>query len=361
MQLIDLGQEVEYIDIDVSKVPYTFSVKLSDKTYSFTIRYNDTGGFFTLDLSVTATGEVLAYGDPIRYGRPLFGPIEDERFPLPVIIPLCLTGDDVDARDVGEPGGRGQALSLRQGGNGMSFWMREASLQIGSKKYSMDNLYFEFDVPFEDSDTIQTAKFKAYNLSESTRKGIKRGDVIILNAGYEGDVGAIFVGQVSACSHKHQNTEWITEISATAAMDQWLNSKVSKTYAKGSTAKEIVSDLLNIFGVEIGDFSLATNKVYDRGLVCNGKVKDELKRIVVNDCKSRFLIRNGSVFINDPTKGIANGLVLTPQSGLLLSGNEVEETVIAVGSDSQKSSATKSEEGQLCDPRVPAQLPYRTG
>ena len=85
MQLIDLGQEVEYIDIDVSKVPYTFSVKLSDKTYSFTIRYN-----------VTATGEVLAYGDPIRYGRPLFGPVEDERFPLPVIIPLCLTGDDVD-------------------------------------------------------------------------------------------------------------------------------------------------------------------------------------------------------------------------------------------------------------------------
>ena len=49
MQLIDLGQEVEYIDIDVSKVPYTFSVKLSDKTYSFTIRYNDTGGFFTRD------------------------------------------------------------------------------------------------------------------------------------------------------------------------------------------------------------------------------------------------------------------------------------------------------------------------
>ena len=167
----------------------------------------------------------------------------------------------------------------------MSFWMREASLQIGGKRYGMDDLYFEFEVPFEDSDTLQTAKFKAYNLSEATRKGIKRGDVIILNAGYEGDVGAIFVGQVSACSHKHQNTEWITEISATAAMDQWLSSKVSKTYAKGSTAKEIVSDLLNIFGLEIGEFTLAVNKVYDRGLVCSGKVKDELKKIVVNDCK----------------------------------------------------------------------------
>ena len=96
MQLIDLGNEVEYIEIDTGKVPYTFSVKLDDKTYSLTIRYNDTGEFFTVDLSVASTGEVLAYGDPVRYGRPMFGTIEDERFPLPVIIPLCLTGDDVD-------------------------------------------------------------------------------------------------------------------------------------------------------------------------------------------------------------------------------------------------------------------------
>ena len=96
MQLIELGTEVEYIDIDTSKVPYAFSVKLKDRTYSFTIRYNDIAKYFTVDLSVANTGEVLASGDPVRYGRPLFGPIEDERFPLPVIIPLCLTGDEID-------------------------------------------------------------------------------------------------------------------------------------------------------------------------------------------------------------------------------------------------------------------------
>ena len=209
----------------------------------------------------------------------------------------------------------------------------------------MDDLYFEFEVPFEDSDTLQTATFKVYNLSEATRKSIRRGSVIILNAGYEGDVGAIFVGKVSACSHKHDKTNWITSITATAAMDEWLSAKVSKTYAKGSTAKEILSDLLNIFGLEIGEFSLAVNKVYDRGLVCNGKVKDLLRQIAVEDCKSRFLIRTGSVVINDPSKGIANGLVLTPQNGLLLSGNEVEETVIATGADSQKSAEAKGDEG----------------
>ena len=79
--------------------------------------------------------------------------------------------------------------------------------------------------------------------------------------------------------------------------------------------------------------------------MCNGKVKDLLRQIAVEDCKSRFLIRTGSVVINDPSKGIANGLVLTPQNGLLLSGNEVEETVIATGADSQKSAEAKGDEG----------------
>ena len=113
LQLIELGAEVEYIDIDTSKIPYTFSIKLTDKTYSFTVRYNDVGGFFTIDLSVANTGEVLAYGDPVRYGRPMFGPIEDERFPLPVIIPLCLTGDEVRS-DLGELREAGQALPVRE-------------------------------------------------------------------------------------------------------------------------------------------------------------------------------------------------------------------------------------------------------
>ena len=120
LQLIDLGNEVEVVEIDTSKVPYTFSVKLTDKTYTFTVKYNEAGSFFTVDLA-TSDGEPLVYGDIVRYGRPLFGSVEDERFPLPVII----------------------------------------------------------------------------------------------NAGYEGDLGVIFVGQVSGLSHKHSSTAWTTNITAT--------------------------------------------------------------------------------------------------------------------------------------------------
>ena len=94
LQLIDLNSDVQYITIDVSRVPYTFSVKLTDRTYSFTVKYNATGKFFTIDL-YDVNGNVLAFGEIVRYGRPLFNVVEDERFPIPVIIPSCITDDGI--------------------------------------------------------------------------------------------------------------------------------------------------------------------------------------------------------------------------------------------------------------------------
>jgi hypothetical protein len=94
LQLIDLTADVQYINVDASRVPYTFSVKLTDRTYTFTIKYNSEGGFYTVDL-LDVNSNVLAVGDVIRYGRPLFNAVEDERFPIPVIIPHCITNDSI--------------------------------------------------------------------------------------------------------------------------------------------------------------------------------------------------------------------------------------------------------------------------
>ena len=58
------------------------------------LRYNAQGDFYSVDMYITATGEPLCYGDPVRYGRPMFRSVEDERFPIPVIIPYCLTGEE---------------------------------------------------------------------------------------------------------------------------------------------------------------------------------------------------------------------------------------------------------------------------
>ncbi len=94
LQVMDRQRQVEYIPINREDVPYSFDIKLDDRTFTMCIRYNDQGRFYAVDLYITATGEVLCYGDPVRYGRPMFRSVEDERFPIPVIIPCCLTGEE---------------------------------------------------------------------------------------------------------------------------------------------------------------------------------------------------------------------------------------------------------------------------
>jgi len=228
----------------------------------------------------------------------------------------------------------------------MAFWLRDATLQIGRNRYSLEGLNFSFEIPFEDSDELTTSIIKAINLSANTRNNIKKGDPVIINAGYEGDVGCIFVGAVAGLSHRKDATDWTTKITATVALEQWLSAQVNKTYSQTITAKAMLTDLLNIFGLEVGAFELAENKSYPRGRVCRGKLKDVLKEIVVSDCKSRLMIRpTGQLIINKPNGGVNMGYLLSPQSGLLRSTDENE--VIPIETDANTQIAPEDREEDL--------------
>ena len=98
MKLIESGQEIHFIDVDSDRVPCSLLVKLTDRTYRMTFAYNEAADFFTVSLEISNSGgnTPLVYGEVLRYGKPLFEAFNDERYPLPVICPLCLTGDEID-------------------------------------------------------------------------------------------------------------------------------------------------------------------------------------------------------------------------------------------------------------------------
>ena len=98
MKLIQTGREIEFIDIDSDRVPCSLVIKLEDRTYRMSFAYNETADFFTVSLEISASGGniPLVYGEVLRYGKPLFEAFNDERYPLPVICPLCLTGDTIE-------------------------------------------------------------------------------------------------------------------------------------------------------------------------------------------------------------------------------------------------------------------------
>lgn len=227
----------------------------------------------------------------------------------------------------------------------MAYWLRDATLTIGNKKYSLDGLDFKFEIPFEDSDEPPVATITVTNLSANTRANIKKKDPVVLNAGYKGDVGCILIGEVVGLKHKQSDVDWTTTITVQPCADEILGKQINKTYAKNSKASAIVRDLLNIFGVEVAKCSLNEDISYPRGRVCRGNLKQVLTEIVVNECKSRFIIRaTGQIYITKASDGIDNGVTLTQATGLLRS--DEERVVIPVETDlnSQTSDEERDED-----------------
>ena len=211
----------------------------------------------------------------------------------------------------------------------MGFWLRYATLTIGNNKYSLDELNFTFDVPFEDSEEPPVATVTITNLSPNTRANIKRDDPVILNAGYQGDVGCILIGKVVGLKHKWTNVDWVTTLTVQPCADEILDRLVNKTYVEEITASAIIRDLLNIFGAEVSRCELSIDKQYPRGRVCRGILRQILSEIIVSECKSRFIVRaTEQVYITKAEDGVNNGLTLTSANGLLRA--DTEHVVIPV-------------------------------
>ncbi|MDR1465446.1 MAG: hypothetical protein LBJ11_09135 [Oscillospiraceae bacterium] len=226
-------------------------------------------------------------------------------------------------------------------------WLRSATVQIGTRRYSMDTMDFSFEVPFEDSEELTAATVKIKNLSQQTRNAIQKNDVVIINAGYEGDVGAIFVGQVAGYSNKVEGVDLVTTITATAALEEWLKKPINKTYNKGIQASAILADLLNLFGIEVGQMQLVKDITYPRGKVCKGMLRDVLTEIITSDCKSRFLIKQGQLFISNPNQGENKGYVLSGSTGLLRSSDEQVIIPVETPQKTQESAEKKEEDENL--------------
>ncbi len=227
----------------------------------------------------------------------------------------------------------------------MAFWIRAATLVIGSNKYDLDGMNFTFDIPFEDSDEPPVATVTVTNLSANTRNSIKRDDPVILNAGYQGDVGCILVGKVVGLKHKQSNVDWTSTLTVQPCAEEILGRIVNKTYKESMKASAMVRDLLNIFGVEVAKCELSIDQSYPRGRVCRGNLKQVLTEIVVNECKSRFIVRaTGQLYITKADDGINNGITLTPATGLLRADEETVAIQVETDLNSQKTGEARKED-----------------
>lgn len=204
------------------------------------------------------------------------------------------------------------------------FWIRQTEVIAGGKSFRSDDLDIEFDVPFDNDDEPDIANITIYNLSDSSINTMKKAQNVIVNAGYQGDTGTIFMGTLQKAVSRWEGIDKVTELTVGDGSQQWLTKHVSKSYAKNVSASAILKDLTGMFGLELGTFQLSNDMTYPKGRVINAMLKDAVKQIVA-ESNSQFNISKGKIIIMPYGQGVQTGFLLQSDTGLIGSPEAFEK------------------------------------
>lgn len=180
-----------------------------------------------------------------------------------------------------------------------------------------NSLVIHFDSDFSDEPTPNVTNITIYNLSESSRKEIKKGAKVTLKAGYKGDVGVISEGFINAVQPVgYDGTTKETTFSFIEGVDYSSKKDIDMSFGKGTYAKTIIQKVAKKAGISISKIELKSNKQYKKGYTADGNPINILEEIV-EACKSSMYFRRGKLIIRDIKKGDDERFILQQSSGLL--------------------------------------------
>lgn len=195
-------------------------------------------------------------------------------------------------------------------------WKRKIEVKTNGLSITNKMLHIEFEVPFDDDHLPNSAIIKIYNLVHDTREKIKEGERLTLNAGYEGDVGQILSGKITAVWSDKVGQDRATRIRVVDEQGTKSKKKVEKSYKKAVKSSTIIRDVANAIGMKIKVLELPNDKLHKKGYSCNGKGVDTIKSLA-EDCGASFYPILGQWYIRDIRKGDNINFELSPSTGLL--------------------------------------------
>jgi hypothetical protein len=126
-------------------------------------------------------------------------------------------------------------------------WLRGSELLIGNDQgLDLSDFHFTFEIKHTDSSKPSTAKIRIYNLGEAAISRIRREyNVVMLRAGYQGNLGTIFHGTlIEASSGTEGQTNPYLDIVAADGDLPYNFATMSQTLQKGATVHDRVQAVL---------------------------------------------------------------------------------------------------------------------
>jgi len=204
-----------------------------------------------------------------------------------------------------------------------NFWLREIKVNTAGLEFVYPAIEIQLRVEFDDTDDPDMAIVELFNLKWETENRIKKGEQLILSAGYQGDIGTVLAGEISEVHAYNEGVDRICEIEVVDATEAFLRQRISKTYKEGTKASQVLADVLRMTGLEIGTINLPDDVTYTNGRTIDGKLREVAKQLA-SDGGAKLYINNGIIFVVPPGFGQDIGVLLSKETGLLHSPTRID-------------------------------------
>ena len=199
----------------------------------------------------------------------------------------------------------------------------DVSITGPNKTFSYPDLEITFSGDFNEDPQPNTYRVEIYNLSRDSIADINQGESIVLNAGYQDDVGIISAGVVTDIDVDNRGVDVLTKIDFQDASNEWLNAIISRSYTGPILASAIITDLSQSIGLEVGRIDLVNDINYQTGKTVFGKLSNTIRRIA-RECNTQINISSGRIDFVGRNAGFETGFILNSETGLISSPEKID-------------------------------------
>lgn len=168
-------------------------------------------------------------------------------------------------------------------------------------------LRIKFDIQKNLIGSPANAKFELFNMSVNSRQGIKKGYIMLLQAGYQGLVQTLFTGNVVPLGLKTERhgPDTITKIECGDGESAIVMTNLDQSYPPGTTLAQVLQDISDEMGVEsninpdgtgVGIVLGIPNDTFGRGITISGPVNRTLDKLL-KPRGLRWSVQNGNLTI----------------------------------------------------------------
>lgn len=198
----------------------------------------------------------------------------------------------------------------------MKLFKQVRKLSIDKILIDFDKLDFGFNVKCTADNKSDIATFTIYNLSDTTKNTIKKGQTVSLITGYEELQGVIFNGVVEEFFNRRTENDIATIIYASPNNSLYTNIVINKQFKAGIKSSDILSLISKEIPFKIDVKGLGKDITYKNGKAFSNRLSNVIN-ILARDTNSRARLYNNTIEFTEKNKVYSSVIKLNASNGLV--------------------------------------------